>query len=129
MLFGTCWMRRRFGTHSVTGPFHVDGAEPGDTLALHFARIEPARDWEMSSTFPHFGALTTTHTTAMLHAPLEERVWRYEIDVPAGTVTYRALRSAHTVTLHAAVAKAFLPGPTAAYGGTHDLLEGISGVS
>jgi acetamidase/formamidase len=83
----------------VTGPFAVPGAEPGDTLALHFARLEPARDWGMSSTFPHFGALTTTHQTAMLHPPLEERVWRYDIDVAAGTVTYHARRSDHTFTL------------------------------
>ena len=54
----------------VTGPFHVEGAEPGDTLAVHFVSIEPARDWAVSSTFPHFGALTATHTTAMLHPPL-----------------------------------------------------------
>src|SRR5215510_8352793 len=56
-----------------TGPFYVEGAEPGDTLALHFVSLTPARDWAVSSTFPHFGALTTTHTTAMLHEPLEER--------------------------------------------------------
>ena len=29
----------------VTGPFHVEGAEPGDTLAVHFVAIAPARDW------------------------------------------------------------------------------------
>ena len=40
----------------VTGPFFVPGAEPGDTIALHFRTIEPSRDWGMSSTFPHFGA-------------------------------------------------------------------------
>jgi amidase len=83
----------------VTGPFFVPGAEPGDTLALHFRTIEPSRNWGMSSTFPHFGALTTTHTTAMLHPPLEERVWKYDIDVAAGTITYRARRSDHTFTL------------------------------
>jgi amidase len=83
----------------VTGPFHVPGAEPGDTLALHFSRIVPSRDWGMSATFPHFGALTTTHTTAMLHPPLEERVWKYDIDTAAGTVTFHARRSDHTVTL------------------------------
>jgi acetamidase/formamidase len=27
-----------------TGPFYVEGAEPGDTLAVHFVSIEPARD-------------------------------------------------------------------------------------
>ncbi len=74
----------------VTGPIHVEGAEPGDTLAVHFVSIEPARDWAVSSTFPHFGALTTTHQTAMLHPPLEERVWRYDVDRERRTVTYHA---------------------------------------
>ena len=64
----------------VTGPIAVEGAEAGDTLAVHFVEIAPARDWGVSSTFPHFGALTTTHSTAMLHPALEERVWLYEID-------------------------------------------------
>ena len=83
----------------VTGPFHVEGAEPGDTLAVHFVSIEPARDWAVSSTFPHFGALTATHTTAMLHAPLEERVWLYDVDRDRRTVTYSARRSDFTVEL------------------------------
>ena len=83
----------------VTGPFHVEGAEPGDTLALHFVSITPARDWAVSSTFPHFGALTTTHTTAMLHEPLEERVWVYEIDKTNGLVRYTARNSDFSVDL------------------------------
>jgi acetamidase/formamidase len=83
----------------VTGPFHVEGAEPGDTLALHFVSIEPARDWAVSSTFPHFGALTGTHQTALLHEPLEERVWRYDVDKQRRTVTYHARRSDLTVEL------------------------------
>ncbi len=36
----------------VTGPFHVEGAEPGDTLALHFVEIAPARDWAVTTTLP-----------------------------------------------------------------------------
>lgn len=64
----------------VTGPIHVEGAEVGDTLAVHFVDIEPVRDHAFSSTFPHFGALTTTHATAMLHEPLDELVWRYDVD-------------------------------------------------
>jgi amidase len=83
----------------VTGPFFVEGAEPGDTLAVHFAEIVPARDWAVSTTFPHFGALTATHTTAMLHPPLEELVWRYDVDVAAGTVRYRARRGDYSVEL------------------------------
>ena len=83
----------------VTGPFHVEGAEPGDTLAVHFVAIEPARDWAVSSTFPHFGALTATHSTAMLHAPLEERVWVYEVDRERRTVTWSARHTDLTVRL------------------------------
>jgi acetamidase/formamidase len=83
----------------VTGPFHVDGAEPGDTLALHFISITPAREHAFSSTFPLFGALTGTHTTATLQPPLEERVWRYDIDLVAGVVRYEARRSGHVIEL------------------------------
>ena len=83
----------------VTGPVHVEGAEPGDTLAVHFVEIVPARDWAVSSTFPHFGALTTTHTTAMLHEPLDELVWRYDVDVAAGVVRYHARRGDYSVEL------------------------------
>jgi acetamidase/formamidase len=83
----------------VTGPFHVEGAEPGDTLALHFISITPARDWAVSTTFPHFGALTGTHTTAMLQPPLEERVWRYDIDVAKGVAVYHARNSDFDVEL------------------------------
>lgn len=81
----------------VSGPIYVEGAMPGDTLAVHFIEIEPARDWAVSSTFPHFGALTTTHQTAMLHDPLEERVWVYEVDKVKRTVKYSATKSDFSV--------------------------------
>jgi acetamidase/formamidase len=74
----------------VTGPFHVEGAEPGDTLAVHFVSIEPSRDWAASSTIPLFGALTSTHVTATLQEPLPELVWMYDVDAAARTVSFRA---------------------------------------
>jgi acetamidase/formamidase len=63
-----------------TGPFYVEGAEPGDTIAVHFVSIEPARDWAASTTVPLFGALTSTHLTATLQDPLPEVVWIWELD-------------------------------------------------
>jgi acetamidase/formamidase len=63
-----------------TGPFYVDGAQPGDTLAVHFVSIEPARDWGVSTTVPLFGALTSTHATATLQDPLPEVVWIWQFD-------------------------------------------------
>jgi acetamidase/formamidase len=82
-----------------TGPFFVEGAEPGDTLAIHFVSIEPSRDWASSCTVPLFGSLSTTTRTALLHEPLAERVWIYEVDRSARTVTYRAAEGDHVAVL------------------------------
>jgi acetamidase/formamidase len=76
-----------------TGPFHVEGAEPGDTLALHIVDLTPARDWGASTTIPFFGALTGTDRTALLNAPLPELTWIYQLDRAAGTVLFEAQRS------------------------------------
>jgi acetamidase/formamidase len=83
----------------VTGPFFVEGAQPGDTLALHFISITPARDWAVSTTFPLFGALTSTHTTPTLQPPLDEVVWLYEVDTAGGLVRYHARRGDFTVEM------------------------------
>ncbi|MEW2489280.1 acetamidase/formamidase family protein [Streptomyces sp. NPDC048411] len=73
-----------------TGPFHVVGAEPGDTVAVHFVSIEPARDWAASTTVPLFGALTSTHMTASLQAPLPEVVWMWQLDRARRTCLFSA---------------------------------------
>ena len=62
-----------------TGPIYVEGAEPGDTLAVHIESIEPARDWAVSVFVPYFGGLTATQATRLLHDPLPERVYFYEL--------------------------------------------------
>jgi acetamidase/formamidase len=82
-----------------TGPFYVEGAEPGDTLALHFVSIEPSRDWAASTTIPLFGALTSTHATATLQDPLPEIVWMYEVDAKERTVRFRSRDGDHTSVL------------------------------
>ncbi|HEY3522611.1 MAG TPA: acetamidase/formamidase family protein [Candidatus Limnocylindrales bacterium] len=82
-----------------TGPFHVEGAEPGDTLAVHLISVEPARDWGVSTTVPLFGALTSTKYTPTLQPPLPERTWIYDVDRAGGEVVYRALDSEATVRL------------------------------
>ncbi len=82
-----------------TGPFFVEGAEPGDTVAVHFVSIEPARDWAVSTTVPLFGALTATRATAMLHEPLPEVVWRWQLDRAARTCRFQARRGSWAVDL------------------------------
>jgi acetamidase/formamidase len=82
-----------------TGPFYIEGAEPGDTVAVHFISIEPARDWAASTTVPLFGALTGTHLTALLNDPLPELVWIWQLDRQARTCRFTARRSEFTVDL------------------------------
>lgn len=82
-----------------TGPFYVDGAMPGDVLAVHFARIEPRNTVGFSTTVPLFGALTANGFTQMLHSPLPELTWRYDIDREARTVRYQARESTAMYTL------------------------------
>jgi acetamidase/formamidase len=74
-----------------TGPFYVEGAEPGDTLVLHFAGLSPARSFGASCTIPFFGGLTGTDRTATLQDPLPERTWIYEVDSERRTVGFAAL--------------------------------------
>jgi hypothetical protein len=43
-----------------TVPFHVEGAETGDALAVYFVSIEPRETWGVSTTVPFFDSLTGT---------------------------------------------------------------------
>ncbi|HEY6931093.1 MAG TPA: acetamidase/formamidase family protein, partial [Thermoanaerobaculia bacterium] len=47
-------------------------------------KLEPARDYGISSSFPGFGALNGTDRTAMLGPELPETVWFYRIDRARG---------------------------------------------
>jgi acetamidase/formamidase len=42
--------------HTLTGPVFVEGAKPGDTLAVELLQIEPA-DWGWMAIIPHYGLL------------------------------------------------------------------------
>jgi acetamidase/formamidase len=62
-----------------TGPIFVEGAEPGDTLAVRIESIEPTRDFAVSALIPYFGGLTSTNFTRTLQEPLPERVWIWDL--------------------------------------------------
>jgi acetamidase/formamidase len=67
-----------------TGPFFVEGAEPGDTIAVHIVKLEPARPYAVSSFGPGFGALVGNDQTAMLGPDFPETTWRYDVDAARG---------------------------------------------
>ena len=62
-----------------TGPIYVEGAEPGDTLAVRIVDIEPTRDFAVSCLIPYFGGLTSTTFTRTLQEPLPEKVWVWNL--------------------------------------------------
>jgi acetamidase/formamidase len=82
-----------------TGPFWVEGAEPGDTLALHFVDMTPARDWGVSAAIPFFGGLTSTDRTVTLQDPLPDTTWIYHLDSTRKTVGFEARHSDHRIEL------------------------------
>lgn len=82
-----------------TGPFYVEGAEPGDTLAVRLLSVEPAEDEAVGYAGPGFGALTKTRYTEMLDVPIQPSVWFYKIDRVARTVEFSALDSDFRVNL------------------------------
>ena len=88
-----------FRPNPNTGPFYVEGAEPGDTLAVTLLLIAPASDTAVGIAGPGFGALTQTRFTPMLDEPIEDKVWFYRIDVVNQTVEYAANDSDFTVKL------------------------------
>ena len=78
-----------------TGPFYIEGAEIGDTIAVHLLKVEPARSYAVSSAGPGFGALVSTDRTAMLAADLPETTWRYDLDADRRTARASS-RDGHT---------------------------------
>ena len=82
-----------------TGPFAIEGAEPGNILAVHIINLEPAREYAVSSSFPGFGALSGTDYTALLHDPLPEKVWWYEVDKKNWSVKYKAITGDFSVNI------------------------------
>src|SRR2546428_6243777 len=71
-----------------TGPFFVEGAEPGDTLKVHIDRIGLNRDWGWGGAIPYFGALAPEYKTMMVTAPVDDTlfIWRLDKSRMVGTL-------------------------------------------
>jgi len=78
----------------LTGPFYIDGAEPGDTLVVHILDLQVDGTQGVGTFGPGFGAANSTHYTPMLEKEqLPERAWYYPIDVQRKMITFQALDS------------------------------------
>src|SRR5262249_40979947 len=68
------------GDNPLTGPFYIDGAEPGDTLVVQVLDLRVDGNQGVGTFSPGFGAANATHYTPVLETrPLPEKIWFYPI--------------------------------------------------
>jgi len=63
-----------------TGPFYIEGAEPGDTLEIHIDSIDLNRDWGWGASIPYFGLLAPEYKTAMVTPAVPDRLFVWHLD-------------------------------------------------
>ena len=63
-----------------TGPFFIEGAEPGDTLVVHIDKIDFNRDWGWGGSIPYFGALAPEYKTMMITPPAPDKLFIWRLD-------------------------------------------------
>src|ERR1700757_3923883 len=84
----------------LTGPFYIEGAEPGDTLVVHILDLQVDGKQGVGTFSPGFGAITATHYTPMLEKePLPDKICFYPIDPAERTATFQALDSSYKVKI------------------------------
>ncbi|HKW74301.1 MAG TPA: acetamidase/formamidase family protein [Terriglobales bacterium] len=87
------------GDNPLTGPFYVEGAEPGDTLAVKILDLQVDGNQGIGALAPGFGAINSTNYTPMINPPIPEKIWFYPIDHATNTATFQALDSKYTVKI------------------------------
>jgi len=87
------------GDNPLTGPFYVEGAEPGDTLAVQFLEMDVTSPQGVGAFAPGFGALNSTFYTPMLNPPIPEHIYLYPLDRERGTGTFHAHDSNFSVNI------------------------------
>jgi acetamidase/formamidase len=87
------------GDNPLTGPFYIEGAEPGDTLAVKIIDLQVDGNQGIGALAPGFGAINSTNYTPMINPPIPEKIWFYPIDHATNTATFQALDSKYTVKI------------------------------
>jgi amidase len=87
------------GDNPLTGPFYIEGAQPGDAVAIEFLSLEVNSSQGIGAFAPGFGAVSSTNYTPMLNAPLPERIYFYPVDNAMGTAAFQAHDSNFSVKM------------------------------
>ena len=88
------------GDNPLAGPFYVEGAEPGDTLAVKILDLEVDGEYGVGAFSPGFGSINSSKYSPVLEkSPWQERVWFYPINHLDNTATFKALDSDFSVKI------------------------------
>ncbi len=87
------------GDNPLAGPFYIEGAEVGDTLAVKILDLQVDGDQGIGALAPGFGAINSTGYTPMINPPIPEKIWFYPIDHATNTATFQALDSKYAVKI------------------------------
>ncbi len=88
------------GDNPLAGPFYVDGAEPGDTLAVKILDLQVDSENGVGAFSPGFGSINSSHYTPMLEKdPFKDHVWFYPINHSDNTATFKANDSNFSVKI------------------------------
>ena len=81
------WAARQQVSNPLTGPFFIEGAEPGDALAVQIHEVVPTRDWAWSGNWQSFGFFSSedlygpTTFTPPQWASEGDQDFRWELDL------------------------------------------------
>jgi amidase len=87
------------GDNPLAGPFYVEGAEPGDTLAVKILDLKVDGEYGVGAFSPGFGSINSSKYTPMLGGELPERVWFYKINHDDNTATFKAVDTDYSVKI------------------------------
>jgi len=130
-------------SNPLVGPFHVEGAQPGDALAVRIVRIGLNRATAYSTSEAHFGMFSgeAPGRKMLVSPPLQKERFDWRLDLRRKTGTLRLKRSAQrTITVpldpfigsigvaprYGRVETALTPGE---YGGNMDCIETRQGTT
>ena len=79
-LYSTIYIQKEGAWPGEVGPFYIEGVTPEDTLVVKILSLRPNLDKGRSGTSPGFAGLTQTKNTPMLHEPVPDHTYIWNID-------------------------------------------------